>query len=118
MIVFPKVFIGDSTDDVFPFLTLLDEYNLGYRNQVVALFQTESPPPPPTTTYISNGELDHMVRDCASPLQRIGRSLDCDLPQHVAEKSSKNVFLFWVQYVSKLHAGFSYLFLSFDGSTR
>ncbi len=73
-----------------------DEYNLGYGNQVVPLFQPESPPPP-LPTYISSSdadELDHMKQDWtwSSSLQRMGRSLDCDLPQHVAEKFSKNIF--------------------------
>lgn len=70
-----------------------DEYNLGYGTQVEPVFQPESPPPP-ETTYISDAELDHLTPNWTwpSPLYRMGRSVDCDLPQHVAEKFSENFF--------------------------
>ncbi|XP_059350865.1 cyclic nucleotide-gated cation channel beta-3-like isoform X1 [Daphnia carinata] len=67
----------------------VNEYNL-LRHQVDPLVEPESPPPAPTTTYISGAELSHITQDWnwPSPLQRMVRSVGCDLPQHVAEKFS------------------------------
>lgn len=86
------------------YIPKIDEYNL-LRHQVDPLTEPESPPPAPTTTYISGAELSHITQDWnwPSPLQRMVRSVGCDLPQHVAEKFSNErfIYVFHAQQVGK-----------------
>lgn len=76
----------------------IDEYNL-QRHQVEPLIEPVSPPPPPTTTYLTSAEPNHITQDWnwPSPFQRMGRSVGCDLPQHVAEKFSNKRFIFFIR---------------------
>lgn len=79
---------------IYIFCSPQDEYTL-QRHLVVPLIEPESPPPSPPATYITSAELNRIApQDWTrpSPLQRMGRSVGCDLPQHVAEKfSNKNI---------------------------
>lgn len=67
------------------------------------LIEPESPPPSPPATYITSAELNRIApQDWTrpSPLQRMGRSVGCDLPQHVAEKFSNKHFIYFLSATS------------------
>lgn len=61
---------------------------MGYRIHVAPLFLPESPPPsPPPPTYFEMVNQAGFRR--SSSFQRMAHSVDCDLPQLLAEKLSK-----------------------------